>query len=123
MSFCAKQDLLDDSLCQQPYTAAGAGLAGSQLAVSPSYQTTYASVSFQSPGTWLGLTFRQQFMRALQVLCGPSSVKTIKPCRVQALSLHLVFLALPKRAARPVPMHAQCGATALPVLRRSGPAT
>ena len=36
MSFCAKQDLLDDSLCQQPYTAAGAGLAGSQLAVSPS---------------------------------------------------------------------------------------
>jgi len=67
MSFCSKQDLIDDSLCQQPYTANGAGLAGSQLAVSPSYQTTYASVSFQSPGTWLGVTFRKQFMRALQV--------------------------------------------------------
>ena len=68
MSFCSKQDLIDDSLCQQPYTANGAGLAGSQLAVSPSYQTTYASVSFQSPGTWLGVTFRKQFMRALQVV-------------------------------------------------------
>ena len=77
MSFCSKLDLIDDSLCQQPYTASGSGLAGSQLAVSPSYQTTYASVSFQSPGTWLGVTFRKQFMRALQVIhVPPSSART-----------------------------------------------
>ena len=67
MSFCTQLDLIDDNPCQQPYTANGAGLAGSQLAVSPSYQTTYASVLFQSPGTWLGVTFRKQFMQALQV--------------------------------------------------------
>ena len=70
MSFCQAQGTIGDTACNQPYTAAGKALNGSQLAVSPSYQLTYGSESFQSAGIWQGTTFRQQFMTVLSVwLC------------------------------------------------------
>ena len=67
MSFFSKQAFIDDSACSQSYTTAGANINGSQLAVSPSYQLTYGSVSWQSPGTWQGVTFQRQLARMLQV--------------------------------------------------------
>lgn len=69
MSFCQQHAFISDSACVQPGTAAGAGINGSQLAVSPSYQLTYGSVSFQSPGQWGGITFQKQFLTALKVRC------------------------------------------------------
>ena len=62
----------------QPYTTASAatgGVAGSQLAVSPSYQLTYSSAAFAAVGTWQGHTFRKQFDTAFSV----SSSRIPKP--------------------------------------------
>jgi len=125
MSFCSKQDLIDDSLCQQPYTANGAGLAGSQLAVSPSYQTTYASVSFQSPGTWLGVTFRKQFMRALQVVLLPAnSPHRVHLCPAIAhLTAHCCWPCSCTPAQHSNSRTLSMVLHKLPTLRRSGPVT
>lgn len=67
MSYCKFGAFVNDTACEQPYTTVGKNVIGSQLAVSPSYQMTYGSVSWQSTGSWQGVTFQRQLARMLQV--------------------------------------------------------
>ena len=75
MAFCKKHAFIDDDDCGQVYTSNGANIAGSQLAVSPGYQLTYGSIIWQAPGTWLGLTFRKQLQRILEVTTWPHAAE------------------------------------------------
>ena len=81
MSAHAPTSLLFDPITlhvPQSYTTASAamgGVAGSQLAVAPSYQLTYSSAAFAAVGTWQGHTFRKQFDTAFSV----SSLQIPKP--------------------------------------------
>lgn len=59
---CQQGNLLDDGPCAQTPTTNSP--VGSQLAVSPSYQSGYASLPFQAVGVYGGLTLRKQFETA-----------------------------------------------------------
>ncbi len=62
---CQQGALLDDAPCAQ--TATLNSVVGSQLAVSPSYQLSYASLPFQAVGVYNGVTLRKQFETAFAV--------------------------------------------------------
>jgi hypothetical protein len=62
---CQQNALLDDGPCAQTPTTNS--VVGSQLAVSPSYQLSYASLPFQAVGVYHGLTLRKQFETAFAV--------------------------------------------------------
>ena len=62
---CQKGAQIDDAPCAQTPTANS--VIGSQLAVSPSYQLSYASLPFQAPGVYHGITLRKQFETAFAV--------------------------------------------------------
>jgi hypothetical protein len=62
---CQQGAMIDDGPCSQTPTAAS--VVGSQLAVSPSYQLSYASIPFQAPGVYHGITLRKQFETAFAV--------------------------------------------------------
>jgi hypothetical protein len=59
---CQQGANIDDGPCAQTPTMSSA--VGSQLAVTPSYQLSYASLPFQAPGVYHGLTLRKQFETA-----------------------------------------------------------
>lgn len=76
MSFCnnigGRVNISDSPLCQPRTsrnigTSISSGTYGSQLAVSPSYQVGYASVTGQSTGQWEGITFQQQLWAMLSM--------------------------------------------------------
>lgn len=62
---CQQGTLLDDGPCAQEPTPKS--VVGSALAVSPSYQTGYASLPFQAVGVYHGITLRKQFETAFAV--------------------------------------------------------
>ena len=64
MAYCSSPPFLSDQPCDQQATQGATGTGGSQLAISPSYQLTYGSLPFRSPGTLGGLTMRKQFETA-----------------------------------------------------------
>ena len=66
-AFCSAPPFISDSPCAQQATTQTTGLGGTQLAVSPSYQLTYASLPWRDLGVLGGLLFRKQFETAFEL--------------------------------------------------------
>lgn len=64
---CQGKAVISDAPCNQKWASVTKGTVGSQMAVTPSYQLAWTSVSGYGTGTWRGHTLRNQFMTALQV--------------------------------------------------------
>jgi len=67
MAPCKSVQFITDDPCAQTPTTGATGTGGVQLAVSPSYQITYASLPFRSTGVLGGLTLKKQFEAAFQL--------------------------------------------------------
>jgi len=66
-AFCKNIVLESNTACAQPATPESSKVTGSQLAVSPSYQATFASVQFQAIGQNSGITLKKQWATAFTV--------------------------------------------------------